>query len=248
MNNLTLHFHQTEFPGFEPSRPWHLVADDLWQSSDLPFVDTGIDIDVAFSYQWALDHPGHFDKDSRTEYFETQSAADGTAWFKATPAVGWYCCNIFGSNKGSDPHADDTLTKFWPDAFPDLVDKISALGLPVARLAVFKLDPGSYVQPHIDSRYGRTGGLNHVWLPLHDFSPSLKIYPHGYVNHRAGRIYLLNNPRYVHSVINQQTIPRYIAAMTLNYHNMDSYLEDRILRAAKNQWFGPDYHRNALNR
>jgi hypothetical protein len=238
MNKLTQDFHQAEFSGFKPTASFEQIKNNFWQSAHLPFVDTGIDFEVATSYQWLLNHPEYFKKDSRTEYEKLMSKKDGTDWFQDVPAVEWYCCNVFGTNEGSNNHADDTITKYYPDAFTDLQQQIQLLKLPITRLAVFKLKPNGYVQPHIDSRYGTfKGGLNHVWLPLHNFSQSLKIYPCGYVKHQTGRMYLLNNPHYVHSVANYESTPRYVALMTINYRNLEPVLENQFFEAARKQWF-----------
>ena len=233
MNKLTQDFHSAEFSGFKPTVSYEQVTGNFWQSSYLPFLDTGIDFEVDSSYQWLLDHQEYFEKDSRTEYFKLTSN-----WFQDPPAVDWYCCNIFGSNKGNDIHPDDTITNYHPDAFPDLQLQIQKFNLPVTRLAVFKLSPGGYVQPHADTRYGPyKGGINHVWLPLHDFAQSLKIYPYGYVQHQTGRMYLLNNPNYVHSVANYEPTARYVALMTIDYHNLDTVLESQFFESARRQWF-----------
>ena len=70
------------------------------------------------------------------------------------------------------------------------------------------------------------------WSKFH-----IKIYPYGYVQHQTGRMYLLNNPNYVHSVVNYEPNPRYVALMTINHHALDSNLENQIFESAKQQWF-----------
>jgi hypothetical protein len=233
MNKLTQEFHQSTFPGFKPNVSYEQVKQNFWQSSYLPFLDTGIDFEVDSSYQWLSNHQECFEKDSRTEHNNLLKE-----WFEDSRAVDWYCCNIFGSNKGYDAHPDDIITKYHPDAFPDIQQQIQKLKLPITRLAVFKLAPNGYVQPHVDPRPGpHKGGINHVWLPLHNFPQSLKIYPHGYVQHQTGRMYLLNNPSYVHSVANYEPTARYVALMTLNYRALDPDLENYFFEVAQKQWF-----------
>jgi hypothetical protein len=238
MNKLTQDFHQANFRGIDIKVSFDQVKNNFWQSTYLPFVDTGIDFEVSTSYNWLLNHTEFFDKDSRTEYSQLVSKHNNTNWFQEPQAIEWYCCNVFGTNQVLDTHADATITRWHPTAFPDLQKQIDRLNLPISRLAVFKLEPGGYVQPHVDLRKGpNRGGLNHVWLPLHDFAQSLKIYPYGYVQHQTGRMYLLNNPHYVHSVVNYESIPRYVALMTIDYHNLDTVLENQIFESAKRQWF-----------
>lgn len=100
------------------------------------------------------------------------------------------------------------------------------LDIKVRSIRIMKLEPGGWVRPHID-RTSNVYGLAYAWIPLHEFSPCLKIFPYGWLQHRFGNMYLFNQNSYVHAVINQSNENRYVIAGRFDPDYMSSILIDR---------------------
>jgi hypothetical protein len=106
----------------------------------------------------------------------------------------------------------------------------------VKRLMILALSPGGYVQPHIDPKIISVPRLSYFWIPLNNSSPSLKIWPMGYVNHQAGNIYLFNNNTWVHSVINQDQKMRYVLTGLIDTEKCSNDFYQLAVKSAKKQW------------
>ena len=80
----------------------------------------------------------------------------------------------------------------------------------ILSLRCFRLNPDGWVNPHRDL-HDVSYGLCHFWLPLHNFSkPALKIFPLGWLIHEFGNLYLFNQSRFPHAVLNQESQARLV--------------------------------------
>lgn len=79
------------------------------------------------------------------------------------------------------------------------------------------VEAGGWIQPHRDIKVKR--GLRHLWIPLHDFPCCLKIYPFGWLQHKLGSMYLINNADYVHAVHNNTDFDRFILMVKIDSNN-----------------------------
>jgi hypothetical protein len=101
------------------------------------------------------------------------------------------------------------------DSFGDvhleqLLDQLLApLNVYFHTIKIAKLDKRGWVAPHMDATANDLG-LCYSWIPLHEFSPCLKLFPWGWLQHEFGKMYLFNHSRYVHAVYNPVDKPRLV--------------------------------------
>jgi hypothetical protein len=230
MNQYTIDFHQAEFPGYVPSQSFEETVENFWYTRNIPFVDTGIDIDASKTYQWLIEND-HLFKTNCSDYHRNQ-------WFSTARCASWTRIAVSGDDyKTYNLQTQDPDITYYPDAVPDLVSELARVNLPVNRIKIFRLGAQGWADPHVDAPIPGSLVMNHIWLPLHDFPTSMKVYPYGYIKHRAGRIYLLNNNHYVHSVINTSDFPRYVALLKVDTQRLPTSTWEQIKANLKQQWF-----------
>jgi len=244
MNKFTADFHQGVFPGFTVTTPYQKIIDNFWFSKDIPFIETDFNIDVASTYRWLVENDHLFEK-RYTQVNRMSFAKDhGYEWFIDTHSSDWSNLDVIGEDYKRQPLVDGgeiqpetSRPTRNPDVLSDLRMQLDTHCLPINRIVIFRLAPGGWVQPHVDKKIDGIPSMNHVWMPLHDFNYSLKVYPYGYVPHKTGRAYLLNNNDYIHSVINTDDLPRYVAIMKIDYQNIPDSSWQRIQKSLQQQWF-----------
>lgn len=79
----------------------------------------------------------------------------------------------------------------------------------IKSLKIVTVNPGGYIHPHKDN----FSGLKCLWMPLHKFSWCLKFFPFGWLMHKLGSAYLINNEKYVHAVLNNSREKRYVLSV-----------------------------------
>jgi hypothetical protein len=244
MNKFTADYHQGTFPGFAMTKPYQQVVDAFWFSKDIPFIETDFDIDATETHRWLVDHDHLFEQ----RYTQTNrlnfAKQHGYDWFTDVHSHDWHTLDVLGLDYAhgqliTNGQAQEQIyqNNTHPDAVPDLKIQLDKVGLPVEKIYIQRLAPGGWVQPHMDKHQPGAPVMNHVWLPLNSSALSLKIYPSGYVHHRPGRIYLVNNTYYAHSAINTDSEPRYVAIMKIDYQQLPEESWNRIQQSLQQQWF-----------
>lgn len=76
----------------------------------------------------------------------------------------------------------------------------------IKNLKIVTINPGGYIHPHKD----KISNVKCLWMPLHNFSWCLKFFPFGWLMHKLGSAYLINNGKYVHGVLNNSREKRYV--------------------------------------
>lgn len=244
MNKFTADFHQGTFPGVTISKTYQEIVDNFWYSTDIPFIETDFVVDVSAAYRWLVENDNRFEQRhtqiDRMNYAKTR----GHDWFIDPHSHGWDNLYIIGkdylpqqiiSNGEGQPQQHQTINN--PDALTNFRSQLEEQHLPISQIVIYRLEPGGWVQPHIDKKVEGTPIMNHIWMPLHDFATSLKVYPCGYIKHQTGRAYILNNNNYPHSVINTDSHPRYVATMKIDFQQLPDNSWKKIQKSLQQQWF-----------
>ncbi len=245
MNHYTKLFHDEKFPGYQPKNP--VAEDDFWNRHDLPFVEIPNVISTTKDYLDVKQRHKELFAPLDTQINREKNAEhENRRWYFTPHSQGWEQCIVVGDrNRETIPLITDTdrdQPKIFFDPTPhrdvlfDVRAQIDRLGMTVKRLMILALHPDGYVQPHIDPKIQQVPRLSYFWIPLNDSSPSLKIWPHGYVNHRAGNIYLFNNNTWVHSVINQDQQMRYVLTGLIDTEKCSNDFYQLAVKSAKKQW------------
>lgn len=96
---------------------------------------------------------------------------------------------------------------------------------------VMKVEPGGWLHPHRDLAV-TDYKLCNFWIPLHEFSAGLKVFPMGWLRHSLGNMYLFNRTRYPHALINKDTRSRF--AMIGKFH-LEAVPQDLVNKFLKNK-------------
>lgn len=94
----------------------------------------------------------------------------------------------------SDPTADQIIIDFVHALFAGWWDKFFSI-------KIIRLRPGGWANPHRDI-FSDDYKLTNFWMPLHQFSKGIKVFPLGWLVHQVGTMYLFNQHRYPHAIIN----------------------------------------------
>lgn len=97
-------------------------------------------------------------------------------------------------------NTDQTLVDLCRDMFGEWWNSLVSL-------KIMKLDAHGWVNPHRDLAK-EDYNLCNFWMPLHDFDKGIKVFPLGWLTHAVGDLYLFNQSRYPHAVINPTNHPR----------------------------------------
>ena len=170
---------------------------------------------------------------SRKFWYFTPHAGGCEQMFKFGPKLLSQDHLCVGSNAKAKTGGLNTFVK---DGVPGLVEKLNEKGFEFSKFAIGKLLPNGWAQPHRDRFIKPFKKLHWVWMPLHDAQPSLKVYPYGYIKPKVGCLYFFSNMGYVHSIVNKDNFPRYVAMGTLDPEKC-SLDFDKIKECVKSQWF-----------
>jgi len=245
MNAYTKQFHSHPFPG--PKDPYIEVESgaDFWWQSNIPFVDIDAALDVEGDYQYVHQHHQQLFTEMDSQINRRLNAErENRLWYYNAHGHGWQQCIVVG---GSDIESRTIITGtqtpdviFTPESHPEILEhtllQLHHHGMSVRRLMIAAVDPGGWVQPHIDPKQADTAAMAHFWIPLNDCVPSLKIWPYGYVPARVGHIYLFNNQNWTHSVFNQNHVCRYVLVGLLDITQTADRFLDLAIKSAREQW------------
>lgn len=223
----------------EDFSPYRHLADsvnigDKLSKTNLPAIEVpGLDVQALLAvHEYCTKHKDLFNKVASGQLFDD--------WFNVTRSEGWsdICINVpevtsfkvlhdntVHYRKNNKATQDQTLIDLTDKAFGDIA---------VKQFRIFSLEPGGWINPHKDIST-ETNNLYYFWIPLHDFSPCLKVFPLGWLQHRLGCMYLFNNKKYVHAVRNHTNENRLVMAGRLDPDRID----DRLIQAyeaGKSNW------------
>lgn len=243
MNRYTKDFHSSTFPGYKVSKTLEEILPNFWHSDQIPFIDIDLKFEHGPTHDWLIDNH-HLFVESRSQLQDRlKHEQNDQTWFALSRSNGWKGIHV----KGNSYQKTDIVTsneKYvavdtpqFKDAVPEVVESFNNNNLPLKRLWVFCLEPGGWLQPHKDVVPAGSPGLTQFWMPLHDFPECLKIYPYGYLQHQVGHVYLFNNPKFVHSVINQTSENRYAAFGEIDLELLPADTKNRIVESMIKQWF-----------
>ena len=208
MNNLTQQFHDNKFPGFSMPNTIEETMHDFW-NSNLPFLELPIIFNTNDSVE-ILKQSKEWMPVASQDFFENKSKTLGEHWFFNAHSRGWEEIRIVGCPELKKDQQYYSQIKLVPDLLPGLISQFNDNNIHFEFLSVKKLKPGGWLQPHKDYIHNNTRKFNYFWMPLNDSSDNLKIWPYGYLKHKTGRVYLFNNTGCVHSVLNRDSIERYV--------------------------------------
>jgi hypothetical protein len=244
INNFTKDFHNANFFGTGAA----ITVDwsEFWTNTAIPWLELELNLNTLASYQWVLDHQHLFIENLYQKAQKQKNKDLGHDWFCKPNSDGWEALYVLGDppvfknligNSNSIPLSVNPVLHH--DAIPDFQLQLKALGITVTKLEILKLKVGGWIQPHMDKKY--TDGqknltLNRVWTPLHDFSQCLKVYPFGYIAHKTGNGYLLNNENFMHSVVNQDRVDRYVAIWSFDVDTFPMELLNKLKSDFYKRW------------
>lgn len=244
MNIYTQTFHKAQFPGYTLAADSIAGDQSFWWRRDIPVVDVDVGLDLRDDLAYVKQHHDDLFTEMHSSVNRRMAAEkDQRSWYHTEHAQGWEQCIVVG---GSDYEerpiiagTSKTETFFEPEAHPELIQNVlqqmQDLGIAIRRLNIATLQPGGWVQPHIDPKLQEVPPLSHFWIPMNDSDPSLKIWPYGYLHHQAGHIYLHNNHHWVHSAVNFNNYVRYVMLGLIEVDLCSQEFLDRCVSAAREQ-------------
>jgi hypothetical protein len=246
MNKYTKDFFENSFPGYTPTYTFEQNKENFWFTKDIPFLELDINLKTNDSYELikSIDHEFHAvapevnqllvqQKRKRDWFFKNHS------YNKTEYVVLGYQEPDGNMIKGPDsvPMTLEHVADNHPDTFISLQTQLNDSGFKLERLWISKLNIGGYMQPHRDLKLDNYPTLAYLWIPLHDPTPTMKVWPHGLIDHKIGSVYLLNHQNFVHSVMNSQPHNRYVALSKFDYTKVPKHLWQQITSSLKNQWY-----------
>jgi hypothetical protein len=173
-----------------------------------------------------------------------RARAEGRDWFHTAHSSDWQEIRLIGDTPTpvelvASPHSNSTAVvdrTVDQSALPITRGIMQSGGLVWQHLKASRLPAGGWLYPHRDRNQEHDTRLNYVWIPLHDASPNLKLYPYGYMPNRVGQMYLLNNSSHTHSVWNRDTRARTVllGRFDLVHSQLDM---TQIKKAVEQQWY-----------
>jgi len=244
MNEFTKQFHDSDFPDFHIDHTLDQVLNNFWHNTCIPHVGIDVGFDPAATYQWLLDHDHLFFTSQSKLFTEKKNKDLGFEWFTSPHNGGWTNLPVIGHTvkiKEIVPDNNSVLYQYTynsiPDSVPDLQFFLNQISLSISGLKIFRLEPGGFIQPHMDIGVDLTSTMNHIWIPLHDFPPCLKFYPSGYLHYRKGNFYIINTRNFMHSVVNNTDRPRYVATAFFDHEKIPQGFRNQIKQSLTQQWF-----------
>lgn len=151
-------------------------------------------------------------------------------WCSAPASDSWKELNILDKSSSYEKKYSFTdkkmiKTRKKTNIFQDTLQKkeildltTTLLGIPdtsfIYKIKILAVNPGGYVHPHKDKT---PNAVKCMWIPLHEFPWCLKFFPFGWLKHKFGNGYLINNGKYVHAVSSNTKEIRYI--MDVHFFN-----------------------------
>ena len=237
---LTKNFHNDKFPGWKPNFSFEDIEKNPLDAT-FPYVELDFKWDVSEIEKELTS------KDTQELFIPVQTGkrAMKRKWYEREDEYGWFEIRIIGPAPSLTDWQTETLEK--PREFicrSDALQKTQKFfhdkGLFFTRLVAVKLLPGGYCYPHTDARPRADAqpekNLECFWIPINHCQDNCKTYPYGYMPHRVGSMFLLNNKQYWHSVMNKDTYPRYVLTGRIDSlkSNFDiNFVKDSI----KKQWY-----------
>jgi len=125
---------------------------------------------------------------------------------------------FLGDAKDCNPPVDDDGT-----ALALVEELFQPYELTITNARFGQLAPGGYLCPHMDI-FETDPGMCYFWMPLHDVSPSLKIFPYGWHKPKVGSLYLFNFTKWIHAIHNYKTESRFILGGRFDLKNVSEKL------------------------
>ena len=208
------------------------LADDVWRSK-IPFVE------IPMEKPQILDSIYH---QASTESFAASLPIADINWWTQPSYQGWNDLAIACNEKigiGDYLNTDLRSKKYASWATKDLRDLVDTMlhneGLSLLTCCIKKLDAGGWLNPHKDA-HKLDCSFAYIWMPLHQFSPGMKIWPWGMLDHRYTHYYLLNNAEYVHAVWNRSDTARLVLVGFIDIENCKPEWKKRVEQAIDQQW------------
>lgn len=233
MNRLTFEFHNNNFPGLKIPHTLSDTMQNFW-NCDLPFLELPVVFDVDSTKKICL-ATSQWKRVASQDFFEERSKKMGEHWFFNQHSHGWEEIRVIGCPELKKDQQYYKGIEFSPNIIPDLLEQFQSEGMHFEFLSIKKLKPHGWLQPHKDHIHNNMQKFNYFWMPLNDSSENLKIWPHGYVKHKTGKIYLFNNTGYVHSVLNRENFDRYVLLGRFDLKKTKFGFD--LTEQARDQWY-----------
>lgn len=207
-SDYTRQFVELDFSPYE-----HLGKTMLENSpgeNDVPMVEvSGLDKNIIKKlHHKAIENDSNFERKfsvARHDSWQKIAHSDKSTQFIIQHHENWNLAGFVGE-----------ITKTPPDIIGPTDDIIalvnllfSELELTISNARFAKLDPGGWLNPHIDL-FDKDPGISYFWMPLHSHIPTVKVFPWGWNENKVGSMYLFNYSKYVHSAVNFGDTTRYI--------------------------------------
>jgi hypothetical protein len=246
MNQYTADFHAADFPGYRPTGVWSWDPETFWYRTDIPWVELPIKFDTHHSAK-ILEQEHHvlFDEIAEQQNRRLHNQSQGRSWFATEHQKGWQQCAILRDHypalaaqiSGTQMPAEVVRPRLHPEVCQDIRERMRELGIRLHWADVKALAPGGWIQPHRDPKVQGTTTMEYFWMPLNPCAANLKFWPAGYLQHRCGYIYLVNNQTWLHSVINTDSWTRYVLVGRIDRHSLNAELLHMTNCSVKQQWF-----------
>jgi hypothetical protein len=235
-NKFTQHFFDMDFTPYQ-NLLQNIKDSEHPASCDLPMVPShGFDVEI-------LNKIYRHCKTTLFDKFSTIAASENfNEWCYLPKSWGWNELPVKVKNlnikKNWDDNADtkveisrkisadEILTSNFVDLFSQTVWES------IEQLIVLRLSPGGWVHPHRDT-FLEKYKLCHFWMPLHKFEKGIKIFPMGWLKHEVGSMYLFNQGRYPHAIINTSNIDRYVVVGKFNKKTLPTRVVEMFQRNKK---------------
>lgn len=207
----TQEFLHADFEAYKNQFDWIKITDDL-QTTQVPAVPVKLDTHL-------LEQIYTQAQISDQDFQPTVTGSLFRAWYRQPRSAGWYELTI---KESQQPYQfglahDHTQSVARPQSritknsqlLEMSMQLFADLDIQLESIRIMKLEPQGWIRPHRD-RTRVCYGLCYFWIPLHEFAPCLKIFPHGWLQHELGNMYLFNQNSYVHAAVNQSNQDRYV--------------------------------------
>jgi hypothetical protein len=241
INKFTKDFIDNDFPGYTVSTV--LKESNFWKNKIIPFVQVDLNLNTLDTYNWCLANKNLFEQNYTQNYAARKQQDLGHSWFSQNHSENWTTVRLIYSTMQkenlvqSGEKSREIENDFAYNFNVDLINQLENFGFKIKSFQIMKLAAGGWVQPHIDPPLIDGHRMEYFWIPLHSLEPSVKIYPYGFLKPKLGSMYFFNNCSFVHCVINQESIDRYVAIGRIYVDKISSSLKQKIFQNYLNQWY-----------
>jgi hypothetical protein len=241
MNKFTNDFLQSEFSGYHPKKI--LAEENFWNNKSIPVVEMDLKLTTSDTYNWCLQNESLFYKNNTHDYAKRKQEDLGHTWFSQNHSEHWTNLRLVNGVfqreiiVQSDENTKEIESDITHNYKLDLINQLENVGFKIKSFQIMKLAAGGWVQPHIDPPVIDGYRMEYFWIPLHTSEPSVKIYPYGFLKPKLGSMYFFNNCSFVHCVINQESIDRYVAIGRIYVDKTATSLKQKIFQNYLNQWY-----------